>query len=164
MQCGTRPRARCDVKLGRGNHAPTWGPGMVRARRRASSASRTGQGQIGQTRALELDPHNSYFRFRSRAASRWLGPTAFGNVRLAGFAPDLDLSGRCVAALRGVTSRRNFGGYAGDVAAGACVPELHIIYYVTYRCLRLLESDCTRLCKNTHCCEVRTPSVRKREM
>ena len=42
-----------------------------------------------------------------------------------------------------------------------CEPELHNIYYVTYRCLGLLEFDCTRLCKYTHCCEVRTPSVYK---
>ena len=30
---------------------------------------------------------------------------------------------------------------------GYCVPELHILCYVAYRCLWLLESDCTRLCK-----------------
>ena len=31
-----------------------------------------------------------------------------------------------------------------------CEPELYITYYVTYRCLRRLESDCTRLCKYIH--------------
>ena len=30
-----------------------------------------------------------------------------------------------------------------------CELELYLTYYVTYRCLRLLESDCTRLC-NTY--------------
>ena len=33
---------------------------------------------------------------------------------------------------------------------GGCVLELYILYYYTQRCLWLLESDCTQLCKYIH--------------
>ena len=74
----------------------------------------------------------------SASKSHWLGPTAFGNVRLAGFAPNLDLYGR----LCGRATRRNFGGYVGDVTARSCdftahmctgmIAYLNYTYYIVY--------------------------------
>ena len=93
-----------------------------------------GPGRLLPARAAEVarPPRNPPSRTRPLQGETWsrqgetapaspqspprrLGPTAFGHLRLAGFAPDLDLYGR----LCGRATRRNFGGYAGDVAAGA---------------------------------------------
>ena len=38
----------------------------------------------------------------------------------------------------------------GRADGRACVLELYMTYYNTYRCFWLLESDCTQLCKYIH--------------
>ena len=38
----------------------------------------------------------------------------------------------------------------GRADGRACVLELYMTYYNTYRCFWLFESDCTQLCKYIH--------------
>ena len=56
------------------------------------------------------------------------------------------------------------GRYLKMVCVDLCEPELYIIYYVTYRCFWLLESDCTRLCKYIHIVVKFGPRQYEREM